>query len=217
MLKQSGYEITVINGGCRGYKSSQELVKLLRDVLPMKPDVVISYTGVNDASENRRTKEYDKFPFLNSYQICLEEAIARNVKYEHSVLEVDKNYTLGVESGISRAERFIYNVKAMNGICNEFGIRYLAFLQPCLSLKQGGWSIYEQELLISTEMKQADFDYVNEFYEMVKKTPIECLKDISNLFHHYDDVYYDECHVTEKGNEIIAKCIYEVLVRERIV
>ena len=38
-------------------------MKLIRDLLPLKPDIVISYSGVND----RRTNQ----PYINGYQRLL--------------------------------------------------------------------------------------------------------------------------------------------------
>lgn len=46
--KIGGKNVTIFNGGVVGYTSTQELIKLLRDVLFLKPDMVIVYDGFND-------------------------------------------------------------------------------------------------------------------------------------------------------------------------
>ena len=38
--------MTLWNGGISGYTSTQELIKLLRDVLGLNPDMIIVYDGV---------------------------------------------------------------------------------------------------------------------------------------------------------------------------
>lgn len=45
---QNFKNVTVYNGGVSGYASGQELLKLIRDMIPLKPDMVIVYDGFND-------------------------------------------------------------------------------------------------------------------------------------------------------------------------
>lgn len=46
---ERGMDVCVICGGCAAYKSAQELIKLIRDVIPLRPDIVLDYTGFNDS------------------------------------------------------------------------------------------------------------------------------------------------------------------------
>ena len=48
LLNDVGIPAVVFNGGVAGYSSNQELLKLVRDVLPLKPDIVLSLSGIND-------------------------------------------------------------------------------------------------------------------------------------------------------------------------
>ena len=48
ILASEGVPAVVYNGGVSGYSTSQELFKLIRDVLPLEPDLIISLSGVND-------------------------------------------------------------------------------------------------------------------------------------------------------------------------
>ena len=50
ILRESGCSVEVLAGGIQGYASSQELLKLIRDVLILRPDLVISFSGINDAT-----------------------------------------------------------------------------------------------------------------------------------------------------------------------
>ncbi len=47
-LRQNNISAVVYCGGVCAYTSSQELLKLIRDVIPLKPDIVLSYSGNND-------------------------------------------------------------------------------------------------------------------------------------------------------------------------
>ena len=51
ILVEKGINGTVVNGGTGGYSTNQELLKLLRDGLEFKPDIIISYSGVNDRGD----------------------------------------------------------------------------------------------------------------------------------------------------------------------
>lgn len=48
ILKKENRSVTIYNGAVEGYKSIQELAKVMRDVRMIKPDMVISFSGIND-------------------------------------------------------------------------------------------------------------------------------------------------------------------------
>ena len=48
LCDEAGLTCTILNGGVGGFTSSQEPMKLVRDVLPAKPDIVISLNGINE-------------------------------------------------------------------------------------------------------------------------------------------------------------------------
>ncbi len=50
ILREKSYSVEVLAGGIQGYASSQELLKLIQDVLILRPDLVISFSGINDAT-----------------------------------------------------------------------------------------------------------------------------------------------------------------------
>jgi len=47
LLANQGVPAVVFNGGVSGYSSNQELLKLIRDALPLEPDLVLSLSGIN--------------------------------------------------------------------------------------------------------------------------------------------------------------------------
>lgn len=222
-LKQNGYTVTILNGGCCGYRSSQELVKLIRDVVPMKPRAVIHYTGFNDAFQTPRTPCVDQYPFAHPQQIALFDEISRKTgdfkdNWCLAQYNLQGNYTLGVTHGRTRWEMFEDNIKMMNSICKDFEISYRAFLQPCLVTKAGKFSDYEKELLWNTKiLRKESFYYIEEFYKHAKEIKRNYIEDVTELFDDKDDVYLDYCHVTRTGNELIAQYMFEYLLREKII
>jgi lysophospholipase L1-like esterase len=50
-LAAAGASVVMYNGGTMGYCTQQEVLKLIRDGLRLAPDLVISYSGVNDTGQ----------------------------------------------------------------------------------------------------------------------------------------------------------------------
>ena len=125
-LKQNGYKVKVLNGGCGGYRSSQELVKIIRDIIPIKPDIIVSYTGYNDSHMSLWDKE-KQYPFIHPYQKEVFEQVSENIAYSGSCSKLSsENYTMGISDERPRWYRFTDNIKMINSICNRFGIAYKA-------------------------------------------------------------------------------------------
>lgn len=209
---ENGYKVQIINGGCAGYSSAQELIKLIRDVIPMRPGIVINYTGVNDLS-----KGVAGYPFISAYHKELFEAISRSarIRIDSSSLlkSCSAEYTLGVRNDWPVWKQFVDNIRIMRIVCQEFGILHYAFLQPHLTLKRGKYSIYEMDLeKKNARINQEYIEGMDTFYEYVKREGKDYIEDITALFDEVGDVYMDSCHVTEKGNEIIGRFMYDYLI-----
>jgi hypothetical protein len=74
LLATRGISATVVNGGTSGYSTNQELLKLVRDGLEFKPDIVISYSGVNYRSAYSEMTH----PMVHAYQKYLLEYLTRS-------------------------------------------------------------------------------------------------------------------------------------------
>lgn len=62
-LKEGQYNFKIYNGAVAGYNSSQELLKLLRDIRIIRPHIVISYNGVNEVFRSTKTNH----PFISNH------------------------------------------------------------------------------------------------------------------------------------------------------
>lgn len=212
-LTRGGYSARILNAGCGGYSTPQELIKLIRDIIPLKPDVIIDYTGVNDSVE------VDDYPFVNDYQKKLFAYLAEEVKYDDGWRKADNKYTLGVKHNRQNDQMFVDNIRMMNSICKDYGIVYLAFLQPCLAAKKKELSDYGYELMLHLAFERSGwklFENTRQFYEKVCQMASGYAEDITSLFDDADDVYLDWCHVNERGNEMIAQYMYKYLLGKGI-
>ncbi|MFG6323789.1 MAG: hypothetical protein K1W41_20670 [Lachnospiraceae bacterium] len=208
------YDVTVYNGGINGYSSSQELVKLIRDVLYLNPDIIIVYDGFNDG----RRLAGGRFAFdeLNRIFHYVANHLDERWYAEGWGIEQpdDTNITYGLEldNCEKRFDGWLSNHQLMHVISKSRGIKYYGFLQPMLSSKKTRTKEEESILISSHQYLRPDFDenFRTEMQERSIESKYGYLYDLSHIFDQYTGIYNDVCHVKEKGNEIIAE---EILKR----
>lgn len=215
-LEGEGNKVCVICGGCIGYKTSQELVKLIRDVIPLKPDMILDYSGYNDALFNESESDH---LFLHHYQIELFTEMHLHNEYEEygeHYLKEKSGLTFGLKNDLTRWQQYINNIKVMKGVCDIFGIKFFSFLQPWLATKPI-FSMSEREMIINypTIFMDRHYHSLLEFYKNKNTIDSSYMIDLTQIFNSAGDVYIDRAHVNEKGNEIIANNIMEI-VKEKL-
>lgn len=210
MLCEAGISAQILCGGCGGYKSSQELIKLIRDVLPMKPDIVIEYGGGNDISF---IDEEEKYPFIHPYQMTLAEKAGALIEITNKFKRSNKIH-LGHVSGNTPAQQYMDNIKTMNAICETHGIHFHGFLQPCLGSK-ADYSLDEMELIIN-EFPGWKAEKEKRFYDSIDTKGLSYITDCRYLFDNMEKIYIDGIHVTESGNKIIAQKIFDYVTSSKI-
>lgn len=181
--------ITVYNGAVAGYTSGQELIKFIRDILPLKPDMVIVYDGYMEVGVN------EKYPFAFRY--------GKKAMYT------------GIESKENCFGNWLSNIRNMYAIAKERGIKFFCFCQPWLGSKEGK-NINEKSMLLSIQQKELNVRMKKSFREyMVKDKNIpDYIYDFSHIFDKTNDVYLDYSHVGEEGNRIIAREIEKIILPE---
>lgn len=201
----NGINVEIYAGGMGGYVSTQEMRKLLRDVLELQPDLVISYSGVNDAQP--------QIYYASGHPMCLKyeaDYVQKGIRNNHIINTLSmtpvRDYTLGVTVNEGIAKHWVKCERIMKAVCKEFGIDFYGFLQPC----NYGQLI---EFYSMSEVQE-----IRGFFEEVKKIIFsmpnnDWLIDATSIFEEHNDVYYDACHVYEKGNRIIARTIMPYILK----
>lgn len=229
-LNYNGISTVVYCGGVAGYTSSQELLKMIRDVLPLKPDVVLSYSAFNDIIVHSRSLQKIKFetehfdmdfplerenrPFLTNFQVNYIKEIL--LKYPND----KRNVYYGLQNDKSGSDVWLDNARMMRAISNEYNILFLSFLQPFID--NGYYTLTDSQKIVLnrywpnlTHPKyQADYfvlNCVNDIKSAIKN--INYITDLSHIFQDCVDIYIDRVHVNEQGNQIIASHIYDVLIK----
>lgn len=222
----------VLNGGVSGYNSTQEFLKLVRDVAPLKPDLVISLNGVNDATSSvphGRT-------FINAQQSKIEEGLRINamnsffvaptniagvfpnlqflVKFFSQRLGLHEpptnEFGVGTRDNFSNGQRWEYNVRMMHAIAKEFKFKYFVFLQPHLA---NNIDLAKRKMESMGTSLSPQYDAVKNFYQIARnscKSMTYCA-DISDDFTGDSNNFLDLVHLPPKGHAKQAEKIFSHL------
>jgi hypothetical protein len=229
---------TIFCGGTGAYNTSNDLQKLLRDVLEIKPDIVISYGGVNDLGMHRDHKMYNLFSYnyIKGTNIMLPKCfifpnLIRYLAREKKQREQEGKFTLidlygGIKSELNEPQYMIRNWVIMNEICKLHNIKFYSVCQPCVGSSERTRS--DEELL----SKKWHKDYLHDdtlwraCYDVLVKNYDQARGEISNYDFMYDfseifdeekdlsKIYpyeYDWNHVSQEGNRIVAEKMFKML------
>ncbi len=114
---------------------------------------------------------------------------------------------------------WLFNVKTMHAVSKILGAEFFVFLQPTLGLKGAqsnlsGLNGRDKELLLDTLKNESYLKNLRNTYEKLKKycAKLSYCFDISNIASPSSkNVYNNNRHHNEKGNQIIAKEIFRVV------
>lgn len=213
-------DLAIYNCAMQGYSSTQEFLKLSRDILSLKPDCVISLSGFNDIEDNA----YEiGFPFLHKYQNKYNKFLLKQPKLAPDSMLVRNVNSIyyGEKVSENSVDIWISNMRKMHALCKEFEILFIGCLQP----------MYEYRKSISTPEHKKIIDHYNSITNnfLVSHEPEFCSKarkkmeeydylvDLTGVFENKENTYFDICHYTDRGNEIIAEAIYKYLLGKGIV
>ncbi len=204
--REDAAEITLFNGAITDYNSSNEVIKMFRDVLMLQPDIVVSYSGFIDF------REYvPEHPYLNL------NLMRTSTKWQN---DSKKEVIYGLRDSRSAYERWIDNEKIMYQICQLHHIRFFGVLQPwigsecenpCEKLQvwfDNYWSVsfpqFDRLLENAREFKKRISTDAEQF---------KWLSDFTDIFSEIEDsdIYFDSIHVNEQGNQIVSERIGELL------
>ncbi len=216
-LMEKNYPIQVFCGAITGYSSTQEFLKLNRDVLNLNPNLVISFSGFNDVEGNSTV---EKFPFLHKYQKKFYDFLQTNPRLAPDSMYVRNvsNVTHGIPCLKKDFEIWVDNMRKMHAVCSEFHIDFVAFLQPMVEF-MGPEKSPEQERIIEEFYGDVDYTEVirteTEFCSGAKNEiyQYDYIIDLSDMFQDDENVFYDTCHCNEKGNQKIADMIYKNIIK----
>ena len=212
---ENNIHLRCIVAATSGNTSAQEIIRLTRDLIWEKPDIVISYGRVTEIPLT-----IDQHEFTHFYQDQIFSTLQNS---QNGISFFGTSASKSISRGRvnkSLPEVWFNNQRIMHGICYEFGIRFLAFLPPSLFTKFPE-SYKDRELKeslcnIPKERIKKEQEFVDKIKEIINTNTkqYEWLIDFTSIFDSYgDDVYIDECHLTGNKNKILAQKIYYHIFR----
>lgn len=198
--------VTLYNGGIVGYTSSCELIKMTRDILYLKPDMIVVLDGYNDIYQGVKKKEFQSLYNIMGY-------VKKDIYSSALHSKVDQNIFRGYSLDYDIIGKWLTNIESMYAIAKIQNINFYSFMQPMVASQKihikHGLSIQKMCHVISDQEIADYMRLFREFGKNIKKTH-PYIHDLSHIFDE-KDVYMDNAHVWERGNEIIADSIWEVI------
>jgi len=188
-LKEQNICTTIYNGAFPSDDIVDEMLRLLRDGYILRPHIVISMSGVNNLHYKESGNQFN------------EERIIGWVKK----LASREIHCMGLCSDESLFSFWNRNVRLLKLIAEFFGAEFLGFLQPMnitmqdMSLREKGLYEAEAHLLGAADFSQ-NADHGKGYINLLR------------LFEHQDDMYFDVCHYTDKGHEMIANEVLKTVM-----
>ncbi len=224
MLKSKSIASKVFNGGVSGYSSNQELLKMIRDVLPLEPDIIISLNGVNDLGfchsvpghpmvhpyqESFMRSVTDRRPFLFPSTVHIVRRLGSRLNHD---LKQMTGMNFGPEVQTTPSEQWERNVRIMRAVAEEFGVEYLCFLQPAIGVGDYSPSPAEEEMLrYANEQRKGEYvDQLEDFYQDAKETcrRLSFCTDLTDALQGKTNMYRDARHPNSEGYRLIAEAIF---------
>lgn len=236
--QERGRPLSLISGAVSGYASSQELIKLTRDLLPAQPTVVVNLNGVNDLGFIQAGDR--SHPSIHSYQLRLfrflvsvyggnrgarslwNKVAARGGMRPPAMNDELKlgGMHLGYPSTATPAAHWYRNVRMCRAVCKEFGVPYVAFLQPIMGI--GNYQLNAEEIEYHEGYLKEHpglhgvpyHEAARTFYEEARKYAAQhpdFMVDLVDVFQGHQGVFADSRHPNERGYRVLAEAIFESL------
>ncbi len=209
LLKDLKLDAEVINAGVPNYSSLQGLRLFERDLLKLKPDIVIAEFGVIDqgycyfySDSEQKTRDT-----LNNFFIsALNKSKISQFVYKKIFISSGKNRNLDLGSypmikpRVSAPE-FYSNFKRLAAISDRNYIK-LIFVKPVLfDFNKGSVNPTGEDYIFPEGYPILDL------YEIFKKQ-----KDLKDFF-----LERDFCHMNSRGNGVVANEILKVVIKEKFI
>lgn len=226
LLASEGIPARIYNGGVGSYSTNQEVIKLIRDALALNPHVVISVDGVNDLGlvksisastpmVNHPQQAIMEYVVSASSQSLFLPNVARLLKFGEGILQEPH---WGHPAEMKAEEVWEKNLRIMKAVSAEFGIRYLAVLQPIMGFGSYEPSPREEEMWEerSQRPRSDETPYhvaLTQYYEaaQVRCRDLSYCADLTGIYAGKTDLYNDPRHPNPEGYGLLGEAIFNEL------
>jgi len=218
--------VKVYNYGVASSVFRQDFMRLVNDVTPYQPDLVVFYNGGNDMmpAVDKRINYSHRFAFyqlnpalsldptwddfvhtlmLNSrfLRLAFAQPIAR---WYQGRIAAELDHFRVAPTPEMRIEAYLDNVARARNYCGAIGCRMVAVLQPMVALKH---PLAKSEELLAAAPAE-DYERIP---DAARRRGIEIV-DFSRVFEGVaEPIFWDNIHVVPKGDAMVAHKLFEVL------
>lgn len=195
--------VELSNGGVRGYSSAQELLKLVRDIQALRPDLILSLSGINDIGHRHSVSN---FPF------------AHPQAYENARLFVRRGdfseIVMGWPNRLIKPDVWMHNQRAMAAVAQTHNSSFFGFLQPTMGVGNATLGPAEKQEWSENRSRPLDAGSYEgvllDFYSSVQpRLPEGRVFDLSSAFDGESEVFLDFRHQNRKGDRFLARAMLE--------
>lgn len=186
-MSESGYHPVIYNGAMCSYGVVDEYIKMVRDIEPLKPDFVISFSGVNNTSVKKSG---------NQFNTCAGEFMLHGL--QDAISGVRCNETL---------YDFWCRVSRLIRITAEcYGAKVYNFLQPMNSTDLS-YDLIQTGMFELTEHKE----HIQECKARASLETDRFYMDLSTMLDGKKGMYIDMCHYSTQAAGLIAERVFETM------
>lgn len=185
MLKDK-YDLSIYNASTSSDDVVNEYLRLIRDFHSIKPDIVISFSGLT-----------------NLYNENIERQFNVSTQYNANI---DKVFGKGILDNRTHYDFWLQIQNMIQDYCQQNGADYLGVLQP-INCYMPSMSLYER---MQFDLSKKYVGAVN-FYENMNNESIYI--NLLDIFFHKHDMYVDLSHYSQEANSVIAEIMYEEIIR----
>lgn len=209
------HNIEILNAGVGGTISFEEKYFAENYLMEFQPDLFIVYDGGNDVryritepetrinEKNNYSFKFGDYPFYRT-PFVIDKIVTKFSNANDPI----KNILISEDVKNKIVDTYIENWK---NFCNSNEIDTVVFLQPMVGtgFKQLTESELEFMMHDDVSMELAMLEDISKNFDKLKNSCTDA-KDIRDVFDHIEStIYYDQIHVSDAGNKIIAEEIFE--------
>lgn len=207
LLKRKDWCFEIYVASVGGYNSGQELLKVIRDVNDINPDIHISYSGANEIEYSGYVSNYE-YNLFHSILYPSQHGFFPNIK---AFISKNKNpYNLVLDMNIEEdaTEFWLKNMSIMYSISNTFNYEFVGILQPVF--------IHSNQKNIDLKGRKKDLKPLFEdfyFSSQVHVLEHDFLHDFTQIFKSVNEnPFIDDCHLKDSMyQKMVADSIFHLI------
>jgi len=186
-MLEKGYYPIIYNGSVSAYGIVEEFLHMVRDIEVLRPDYIISFSGINNTFNKRAVNQF-------------------NTQNGEWIIKSDSSAISGIKSTETLYDFWCRISKLMKVTAEYYGAKLYSFLQP-MSVAKEELDLIETSLFDMTE-------HTKHIREYKRRAELETDKFYINMLSMFEDrkeMYIDMCHYSTEANRLIAESIFEVI------